>query len=217
MTDNQTIEYYRKRAAEYDKIYYRDNPRRQAELSRMYELSRKVLSRKEVLDLACGTGFWTREISQSAESIVGVDINAATLEEARQKSYRCPVRFLIADFFSLPFERPLFTGLLATFVLSHVRREDQEELCDHVKRSLAPNTTAFFCENNQTTEMPGNLHWDNSRTNTYKLRKLENGEEFRILKNYYDESELRDTLGRWGSVEELIYDYYYWAAVVRIS
>jgi demethylmenaquinone methyltransferase/2-methoxy-6-polyprenyl-1,4-benzoquinol methylase len=214
MNDDETIEYYQKRAGEYDQIYLRDNPVRQAELAAMYTLSQQALAGRQVLDLACGTGFWTRIVSATAASIVGIDINPATLAEAERKIYGCPVRFILADMFHLPFDRRRYDGLLATFILSHVRRQDVPSLAETVFRAVAPGSPVFLCDNNPITEATREIFWDDQHVNTYKKRRLEDGEEFTILKNYFERDELETVLAPWGRIEAVIYRDYYWAAVV---
>lgn len=215
--DDQTIEYYQKRAAEYDRIYLRDDPARQAELAALYTLSQRTLAGCDVLDLACGTGFWTQVVSGTAKSILGLDINPATLEIAAHKKYLCPVRFIEADIFHPPVNRGVGDGILTTFVLSHVRRQDIAHLGAIVTRLVAPGCPIFLCDNNPITEETTKVTWDDERINSYKERVLENGERYTILKNYFGREELDSVLAPWGRIETILYRTYYWAAVVTVD
>lgn len=217
MNVDQTIEYYQKRAPEYDKIYFRDNPDRQAELAKMYAASRQALRQRHVLDLACGTGYWTKIVAEQASSIVGIDINSGTLAEARRKHFGCPTFMAQADFFRLPFRGGNFNGLLATFALSHVRREDFETLRAGIQELIEPGSPAFFCDNNDVCELISELIWDENHVNSYRRRKLENGEEFIILKNYFTGDELTEIFSSWGTIEKLTFDAYYWSATLRLG
>lgn len=212
--DDQTIEYYQKRAAEYDRIYLRDDPARQSELAALYALSQRALAGREVLDLACGTGFWTRVVSGAAQSILGVDINPATLEIASHKKYLCPVRFVRGDMFHLPIGSCFGDGILATFVLSHVRRQEIPHLAGLIVPMVPSGSPIFLCDNNPVTEATTEVLWDDAQINTYKKRRLENGEQYTILKNYFNREELDTVLAPWGKIETIIYRKYYWAAVV---
>lgn len=217
MMRDQTIEYYQKRAAEYDRIYYRDNPERQSELKDLYNLSQGILSNRSVLDIACGTGFWTRIISEQAKEITGIDINQATLDEAGKKKYSCPVEFINADWRKIPKFNKKFDGLLLTYVLSHVKRQDNKTLLRAVKGIIPSGSPVFICDNNLICEMEKELIWDDEKINTYKLRKLENGEEYTILKNYFNKEELLHTFDSWGKVNQLIFKDYYWAIVLNLE
>ena len=216
MIIDQTLEYYQKRAGEYDHIYLRDDPGRQAELARLYDLSRQLLAGRDVLDVACGTGFWTRVVSQTAKAVVGIDVNPATLAEAKRKSYACPVSFVWADIRHLPIKAEGKNGLLATYIASHVRREELRHLGQVLADVLTPGSPAFLCDNNLFSEMIPELIWDDRHQNTYKKRRLENGEEYIILKNYFEADELEAIFSGWGTIERIVYDTYYWAVALRM-
>lgn len=217
MKADQTIEYYQKRAPEYDKIYFRNNPDRQAELGAMYTASRKALRGRRVLDPACGTGYWTKIVSEQAGSIVGIDINSGTLAEARRKHFVCPTLLAQGDFYHLPFRDHHFNGLLATYVVSHVRREDIGELRDEMRRLVKAGSPVFMCDNNAVCEHISDLIWDEKHVNSYRRRRLENGEEFVILKNYYKEDELAEMFESWGMIEKITFDTYYWSVTLRLG
>ncbi len=217
MESDETVEYYDKRAAEYDKIYLRNNVVRQGEIAQLYTLSCRTLAGKNVLDLACGTGFWTKVISGRAASIAGIDINEATLIQARKKKYRCPIRFVRSDFFDLPFAPLSFDGLLASFVLSHVRRQEIAGLFDRIKKVLKPGSPAFFCDNNLLCEIIPELIWEEDHVNSYKKRWLEDGREFMILKNYFTRDELKNLFSQLGRIDNIHFGEYYWAVVVTLG
>jgi ubiquinone/menaquinone biosynthesis C-methylase UbiE len=217
MDRDETIEYYENRAGEYDQVYHRDNPGRQEELADLYKQSRSILKGRKVLDLACGTGYWTRLLSEQAASIVGVDINPGTLAEAEKKSYRCPVRFVQSDVLDLPFADDEFDGLLVTFLLSHVKRQDLDKLLRGLIRVVKSGSPVFLCDNNLLCEQNPDLIWDNERINSYKIRKLEDGREYRILKNYFSDDEISNILGRWGKIETLTLGTYYWSVTLSLQ
>src|SRR4051812_47324167 len=75
--------YYAARANEYDKIY--DKPERQADLRLIERWLPALLSGKTVLEVACGTGYWTRLIAPAASSVVAIDSAPETLRIAEQR------------------------------------------------------------------------------------------------------------------------------------
>jgi ABC-type multidrug transport system fused ATPase/permease subunit len=73
--------YYARRAAEYEKIF--DKPERQADLARMRADIPALFKDERVLEIACGTGYWTPLIAAQARSVVALDYNKETLAIAR--------------------------------------------------------------------------------------------------------------------------------------
>ena len=93
---NNLAEYYARRAAEYEKIFAK--PERQPDLACLRALLPGLFAGRDVLEVACGTGYWTQIISGSARSILATDINEEVLEIARHKTYpNHNVAFQIAD------------------------------------------------------------------------------------------------------------------------
>src|SRR5438128_2670524 len=92
-------DYYARRAGEYEKIFAK--PERQPDLACLRTLLPDLFAGHEVLEVACGTGYWTRVMSGSAKSILATDINEGVLEIARHKTYpNNNVAFQIADAYS---------------------------------------------------------------------------------------------------------------------
>src|SRR5580700_3639706 len=107
--DASLIDYYAKRAKEYERIYQK--PERQADLARLRKLCAEQLAGQTVLEIACGTGYWTQPVSQTAKSIVATDINDEVLRIARAKKYQCEISFQQADAFNLaPLAKHNFTA-----------------------------------------------------------------------------------------------------------
>ena len=51
------VSYYSRRAAEYERIYRR--PERQTDLSTLRQMLSDELRGRDILEIACGTGYWT--------------------------------------------------------------------------------------------------------------------------------------------------------------
>jgi len=67
------VEYYGQRAPEYEDIYRRNDPVRQTELNEIGQIVRTTFLGKRVLEVACGTGFWTQIIAEGAETAAKED------------------------------------------------------------------------------------------------------------------------------------------------
>ena len=188
------VKYYKDRAKEYEQIYEWRDPHRQEEQDRMGEEIKKDLQGCRVLDIGCGTGYWTQRVSQVAESITGIDINDTVLEIARAKSYGCPTLFRQMDAYSLDFQKP-FTGVLASFWLSHVPREKIGPWIGQMHGVLRPGARVFIADNTYIEGVGGKLVTKPGDPNTYKLRTLNDGSQHLIVKNYFTVDELVETFG----------------------
>ena len=72
--DSSLQDYYAARAREYERIYAR--PDRQADLRKLEKLIPDALRARSVLEIACGTGYWTQHLARTAKGVV------ATIERA---------------------------------------------------------------------------------------------------------------------------------------
>ncbi len=90
-----------------------------------------------VLDVACGTGQFTKALAgslNSFDSITGVDVDETFLSEARHKFRSEKFFFLVASSQQLPFEDECFDLVAISKALHHV--EDPEATLAEMKRVL---------------------------------------------------------------------------------
>src|SRR5204862_4071963 len=139
-------EYYARRAAEYEKIYAK--PERQADLARLrVDLAEKFRDRS-VLEVACGTGYWTPHIARLAERVDAYDINEETLAIARTKPVDAArARFALGDAYAPPAASPAYDGAFAGFWWSHVLKRDLPRFLEGLHRVLAPGARVVFLDN----------------------------------------------------------------------
>ena len=108
MSDDM-VKYYKDRAKEYEEIYEWRDPNRQEEQDLMEKTLKEIFTGRSVLDIGCGTGYWTQRISETAERILGIDINEAVLEIARSKDYGCPTEYRVMDAYNMTLDTK-YTG-----------------------------------------------------------------------------------------------------------
>ena len=193
MSDDM-VKYYRDRAKEYEEVYEWRDPQRQEEQELLESELKIAFKDTRMLDIGCGTGYWTQRISETAQSIVGIDINDAVLEIARSKEYGCPTECMVMDAYKLEFDEP-FTGVLASFMLSHVLKEDMPGWLKHIHSFLEPGARVFFADNTYIEGVGGVLQTKPDDPNTYKLRTLNDGTQHLIVKNYFTTEELVKLFG----------------------
>lgn len=184
--------YYEDRAKEYEKIYAR--PERQEDLKRSTIILQELLGNKTVLEIACGTGYWTEKIAQTATSILATDIGEKVLEVARAKKISAKkVTFLLSDLFELNLKSK-YESLFGGFIWSHILQQNIEYLLKKVNKLVLPGGTVVFIDNNFVQGSSRPITQTDKVGNTYQTRKLENGSTHLVLKNFPTEFFLREKL-----------------------
>lgn len=184
--------YYKKRANEYEKIYYRNDPVRQLEQSLIALEMQKAFIGRSVLEVACGTGYWTEFLSKTAKKIIATDYIFDVIEIAKTKKYLCPVKFKKEDAYNLSFRKNTFTGGMANFWMSHIPKEKINDFLLAFHRTLKKGSVVFFVDNVYFPGVGGKLITKKGDKNTYKIRELSDGSKTEVLKNYFTKGQLRD-------------------------
>jgi len=81
--DDPLPRYYAQRAAEYERVYAK--PERQHDLAAMRAWLPHWFAQRHVLEIACGTGWWTAHGARECASWLATDIGEETLALARAK------------------------------------------------------------------------------------------------------------------------------------
>lgn len=215
MSDSELVEYYRRRAPEYEQIYNRDHAGRRTELAAEAQRLRELAQGKAVLDLACGSGWWLPHMTE-AGSIVAADISMEMLIEAGTKELHCPVGFVQADLYDPPFASATFDLVTVGFWLSHHPRQDYNGLFEAISEPLAPDGQIWLIDNNPPAEgMTRQTISHDEYGNRFARRYLDDGRSFVILKNYFSRDDLAEILQPFFVLTHLVYGEYYWSAVCK--
>jgi SAM-dependent methyltransferase len=98
-----------------------------------------------VLELGCGTGYFTRELSRSGADIFAIDVSPELLEIARA-NYSAPnVHYQTENAYALSYSDAAFDSVVGSSVLHHL---EVEEALRNIYRVLKPGGTIFFTEPN---------------------------------------------------------------------
>ena len=216
MKNKKTIvDYYRARATEYEQIYYRDVPKRRQEIADHFKFLEKLAAGKTVLELACGTGYWTQAAAKNAKEVIATDIAPEMIKEAKTKKYNSLVTFINSDIYDLPFKSAAFDLIIIGFWFSHEPKQNYSKFFEIIKKPLKADGQIWLIDNNPPAEGAKSdfLHSDESGNN-FKYRRLDDGEEFSILKNYFSKNELLDLFSKPFSINQLKHDEYYWSLLL---
>jgi demethylmenaquinone methyltransferase/2-methoxy-6-polyprenyl-1,4-benzoquinol methylase len=208
--------YYGKRAQEYERIY--DKPERQAELAWLRERIPKLFARRSVLEVACGTGYWTQYIAPAAKHVYASDINEPVLEIAREKPIAPgKVTFVKGDALTLESLPDGCDAAFAGFWWSHVAKADIARFVENLARKLAPGATVAILDNSYAEGSSTPISRHDADGNTYQMRTLANGERHEVLKNFPSSLELAEAVrpvAREATLESLTY---YWLLIFTLK
>jgi SAM-dependent methyltransferase len=194
--------FYRRRAPEYDEWWQRRGrydhgpDEERAWNGEVDEISAELTrfdARGDVLELAGGTGWWTRSLAQTADRLTVVDASPETLELNRERVARADVRYVVADLFGWEPDRR-YDVVFFSFWLSHVPRARFGAFWELVASCLRPDGRVFFIDNRRdhTVRRPDPYVFDEA--GDVQRRRLSDGSEHRVVKVFYEPSELEESL-----------------------
>jgi ubiquinone/menaquinone biosynthesis C-methylase UbiE len=201
-------EYYDKRAKEYEDVYRRDDSIRQTEQIQIKDELKRLFAGKSVLEIACGTGYWTECIAEVANSVTGVDTSNEVLEIAKLKNIRAD--FIYGDAYNLENIKGIFNAGCANFWFSHIEKERIDHFLNGFHKRIKKDSPVFMADNRYIEGIGGKLIKEDNSDNTYKIRKLSNGREFRIIKNYFEKNELQLIFERYAKEINIIMGQCFW-------
>ena len=208
--------YYSRRAGEYEQVYQK--PERQQELEWLRRRIPEVFAGRTVLEVACGTGYWTQYIARKARMVHACDINEAVLEIARDKPIpRGRVSFFKADAVSLEGVPTGCDAAFAGFWWSHVKKSGIEQFVRNLSARLEPGSVVAILDNTFFEGSSTPVSRRDAEGNTYQMRKLANGEEFEVLKNFPTAEELAEAVRPVARAAHLEALTYYWLMVFTLK
>ncbi|MCK6262845.1 malonyl-ACP O-methyltransferase BioC [Vibrio sp. ZSDE26] len=109
------------------------------------------LSSKTVVDLGCGTGYFSKKLLERGASVICVDISSSMLEQARIRCGNESVEYYMADAESLPFRSQSVDYVFSSLALQWC--QDLSVPMQEVNRILRTESSAYF-----STLLEGSLH-----------------------------------------------------------
>lgn len=209
------IKYYSERAKEYESIYAK--PERQEDLQQAAQILKSLFNKKQVLEIACGTGFWTAFIAQSASSVLATDINLSVIEIARAKKINNPnLVFEVQDIYKLSPISP-YESLFAGFIWSHILSQDLERFYRTIHAFVKPGGLIVLMDNRYVEGSNHPITETDEKGNTYQTRKLNDGSVHKVLKNFPTENGLLAGIESIGTDIHVINLKYFWILSYRLK
>ncbi len=187
----EQVEYYRARAGEYDNMLDRGS----VEFAPLMAATKATLDELaplgDVLELACGTGWWTGELASRAASVTAIDAAPEMIERNRARHAAHDVRYVVADLFQWTPDRQ-YDIVFFGFWLSHVPREAFAPFWEIVAGALRPDGRVVFVDDHWEPRTEGAS--GSVTTGSVTTRVLEDQRTFRIVKELYQPAELESML-----------------------
>lgn len=208
-------DYYAARAKEYDAVYAK--PERQSDLRQIEAWLPKVLANRAVLEVACGTGYWTRFFATAAKQVVAIDYAPETLQVARGRVPADKVMFVVGDAYHLPLLPRSFEACFAGFWWSHVPRQRIREFLLALHAVLLPGSRVVFLDNRYVAGSSTPVADRDIDGNTYQMRQLADGSRHRVLKNFPSGDEVLEDLAPAAQHMQFLQWQHYWAVEYTLA
>lgn len=209
-------EYYQQRAPEYDNVYAK--PERQADLAAVGRLLPPLVAGRHVLEIAAGTGYWTQFIAPVAASVTATDLNPETLAIAAARDYgTARPRLVTADAYRLDAVAGEFDLVFCGFWWSHVRRADIGRFMAGVAARTGPGARLVLLDNRYVAGSNHPITRTGADGDTFQLRRLGDGREYEVLKNFPPRDQLAADLRPWASGLQYTELEYYWLATCELG
>jgi 2-polyprenyl-3-methyl-5-hydroxy-6-metoxy-1,4-benzoquinol methylase len=98
-----------------------------------------------VLEIGCGTGFFSEIFVQSGAELHAIDLAKAFIKKALERCAGLGIHFKVADVDAMPYKDQLFDAVIGVRVLHHL---DMALAFKEINRVLKPNGMIGFCEPN---------------------------------------------------------------------
>jgi demethylmenaquinone methyltransferase/2-methoxy-6-polyprenyl-1,4-benzoquinol methylase len=201
--------YYAARASEYDRIYLK--PERQTDLRAIEHWLPPKFAGARVIEVACGTGYWTRFIAPVASRVLALDTAPETMSIAKTRVPEGKVDFLVGDAYALPQHVGRFDAAFAGFWFSHVPKTRRREFLLGLAARLEPGATVVFLDNRNIEGSSSPVTARDAEGNTFQTRQLGDGSTHKVLKNFPSAAELLDLVLGLGECPVFTTWQYYWA------
>ncbi len=150
----------------------------EAEHVHRYLVARKFCVNKSVLDIACGEGYGSWMLSKVANSVLGVDVDAATISHADKFYKQKNLEFMIGDAQKIPCQDNSIDVVVSFETIEHICEHDI--FISEKKRVLKSGGTLLISSPDRKIYSP-----DDKTDNPYHLKELSKDEFSEVLSNNF--------------------------------
>ncbi|MGD1096853.1 MAG: class I SAM-dependent methyltransferase [Bryobacteraceae bacterium] len=218
-TVEDQIAYYRARAPEYDDWFYRRGRYDRGEhWNGLWFEEAEAVARQlgaipkceSILELASGTGIWTKRLISIGRQVTAVDASPEVIEINRERVGSEAVQYVQADLFDWEPNQE-FDLVFFSFWLSHVPPERLDQFLETVRGATKSGGRIFVIDSLPDEQSSAVDHPPKQPDQIYETRKLDNGRNYRVVKVYYPPEALAGIFARHGfDVEVHTTDRFFW-------
>ena len=147
---------------------------------------------RSVIEVACGTGYWTQVVATTAQEVLATDAVPEMLELAKRRQYsRENVEFLLSDAYSLAGVRRDWSAGFNFQWFSHIPKSRVAPFLEQFHARLTAGSRVVFGDNLDEGSDP------DEEGNLYQVRSCPGIPDQRIIKNCPSESALEEVLRPW--------------------
>ena len=208
------IAYYRARAPEYDAWWLRtgrfdrgeeNNAAWRADVNAVEQAAIDTLASRRpasVLELACGTGLFTRHLAPHVASVTAIDASPEVIAINRARVDASNVNYIQADVFAWQ-PQVRYDCVFMSFWLSHVPHTRFDALWSMVRHALAPGGFAYVIDSAHDPTSTAVDHPPPDRQAGVVTRRLDDGREYLIVKVFWTPEALTARLAASGFAARL--------------
>lgn len=197
MSTNPVADFYTAIAEHYDAQFHDESDEdRQDDLDDVAEQVGELLRGHTVLELGCGTGYFTDVIAETAQSVLATDISEAMLNVAREHGEGLEnVQYRVVDALNLPTDLGKFTAIFAGFLWSHFKKEEQDAFIAGLRARIGSNALLVLIDDEYVEGASPTVARTDAQGNTWAQFVDAEGRRHELPKNYPTDSALRKRLG----------------------
>ena len=213
------LDYYNKRLEEYEAIYAK--PERQTDLQKLVARLQADIKNCKVLELACGTGWWTHQLASHAASWIATDTDPAALEVVQNKTIQGLSTTQLLNAYQ-PQVNELVDCVFAAHWYSHLKRNEYKAFFEAVHTCLKPGGWLIMLDNKYVSGSSTPISRTDTIGNTFQMRPLKDGSTYEVLKNFPTQDQLHQSGTAFAFAVQADTDlklelHHYWYALMRAS
>jgi demethylmenaquinone methyltransferase/2-methoxy-6-polyprenyl-1,4-benzoquinol methylase len=211
---NDLVDYYNKISSSLDNVYKKDHYK--IGIETLKEVLKNNFSGKSIIEIACGNGFWTKILSDYCKSILATDINENCITEASKRIKSSNVSFELADCQALHLSKK-YDSLFGGFIISHISRNRLKEFFNSINNSVKKGGSVILFDNRLIANNNMGIHSTNDAGDTFQKRVTPSGEEFLLIKNFFEFAELRELICNMAYDIEYTKLKYFWTLKYKVK